>query len=106
MSAHGIVVGLVALLIAAGPLAATAQASKTPPKAGGGIGDGLTAQRVRHQMLVDLRFDPSHVKVVSSSGRVALNGTVKTAKARLFAQADASKVAAVHQVINRLKVVP
>lgn len=87
------------------PVSPTAPA-KTTPKPGGGLGDGITAEKVRHILLTDLRFDPSNIKVVSSSGVVALNGSVKTAQARVFAQADAQKAANVKRVINRLKVKP
>jgi len=79
---------------------------KPPSKPGGGLGDGLTALRVRHILITDLRLDPSKVKVVSSSGTVALNGTVKTAQARQIAQSDAQKSPGVHRIINRLKVAP
>lgn len=77
-----------------------------PAKPGGGLGDGITAQKVRSKLITDLRFDPSGIKVVSSSGVVALNGAVATAQARAWAQADALKAPQVRRVINRLKIVP
>lgn len=85
----------------------------TPPpakaalvKPGGGLGDGITADKVRHILITDRRFDPSGIKVVSSSGKVALNGTVATKQARKWAQWDAEKAPNVHRVVNRLKIKP
>lgn len=77
--------------------------AKPTPKPGGGLGDGLISQKVRRVLILDRRFDPSGVGVVSSSGTIVLNGTVQTHQARGFAQSDALKVSGVHRVINRLK---
>lgn len=96
-----------------GPCAAGKAAAKSTPKPGaglvkpgGGLGDGITADKVRHILFTDRRFDPFDVQVVSSSGTIALNGTVKTKQARAFAQSDAQKAAGVRRVINRLKIKP
>lgn len=84
--------------------AASRQQKSLLPKPGGGLGDGLTAQRVRHVLITDRRFDPLGVGVVSSSGTIILKGMVKTQQARDYAQSDAQKAPGVHRVINRLKV--
>lgn len=81
-------------------------ATTAKPKPGGGLGDGITADKVRHILITDRRFDPSGIKVVSSSGKVALNGTVATEQARKWAQWDAEKAPNVHKVVNRLKIKP
>lgn len=81
-------------------------APKASAKPGGGLGDGITADKVRHILYTDRRFDPSSIKVVSSSGTIALNGTVASRAARGFAQSDAQKAAHVRRVINRLKIAP
>jgi len=70
------------------------------------LGDGITAEKVRHNLITDRRFDPSGVKVASSSGKVALSGTVANTKARTFAQEDAQKAPGVKRVVNRLKIAP
>ncbi len=76
------------------------------PKPGGGMGDGLIAQKVRRTLILDRRFKPWQVKVVSSGGTIVLNGEVETKEARVFAQSDAQKVPGVRRVVNRLKIAP
>ena len=72
----------------------------------GAPGDAIITAKVKSALIADPKVGATKINVDTKSDVVVLRGTVKSARAKAAAEADAKKMEGVSKVINQLTVTP
>jgi hyperosmotically inducible periplasmic protein len=99
-------VGLGAGVAGAAERTTTEKAKDTAEAASNAMSDSWITMKTKLSLMADERVSATDVKVTTKQGIVTLQGKVPSAEAKQVAEADATQIDGVKQVINKLAVVP